>query len=43
MLKNVFDLVSRIGFHPHKSKDMIQLSRKKEVFGFIRLIKFRKY
>jgi DNA-binding transcriptional regulator WhiA len=43
MLKNVFKLVSKIGFHPHKSKYAIQLSKKDEVLRFIKLIKFRKY
>ncbi len=43
MLENVYKLVSSLGFHPHKSKNMIQLSKKKEVFRFIKLIKFRKY
>ena len=43
MLKNVFKLVSMLGFHPHKSKSMVQLSRKNEVQKFINLIKFRKY
>ncbi len=43
MLKNVFTLVSLLGFHPHKSKDMIQLSRKDEVLRFVKLIEFRKY
>lgn len=43
MLENVFNLVSKLGFHPHKSKNMIQLSKKKEVFEFLKLIEFRKY
>jgi len=43
MLRNVFRLVSLLGFHPHKSRDMIQLSKKNEVLEFINLIKFRKY
>ena len=43
MLNNVFNLVSKVGFHPHRSKNMIQLSRKEEVFSFLQLIKFRKY
>ncbi len=43
MLENVFNLVSKLGFHPHKSKYMIQLSKKKEVFEFLELIQFRKY
>jgi hypothetical protein len=43
MLDNVFKLVSKIGFNPHRSKNSIQLSRKREVFEFMKLIKFRKY
>ncbi|MCX6703151.1 MAG: hypothetical protein NTV02_00465 [Candidatus Zambryskibacteria bacterium] len=43
MLENVFTLVSRLGFHPHKSKNMIHLSRKAEVFKFLDVIEFRKY
>lgn len=43
MLENVFKLVSKLGFHPHKSKYMIQLSKKNEVSEFIKLIEFRKY
>jgi DNA-binding transcriptional regulator WhiA len=43
MLKNVFKLVSKIGFHPHGGKNMIQLSKKDEVFKFLDLIEFRKY
>jgi len=43
MLENVFKLVSILGFHPNKSKNMIQLSKKDEVFKFIKLIQFRKY
>jgi len=43
MLENVYELVSILGFHPHKSKNMIQLSKKNEVLRFIKLIKFRKY
>ncbi len=43
MLNNVFNLVSKLGFHPHRSKYMIQLSKKNEVFRFLKLIKFRKY
>ena len=43
MLENVFRLVSKLGFHPHKSKNMIQLSRKQEVYDFLKLIQFRKY
>ena len=43
MLDNVFKLVSKLGFHPHRSKYMIQISRKAEVFEFLELIKFRNY
>jgi len=43
ILKNVFRLVSKLGFHPHESDNMIQISKKKEVFDFINLIEFRKY
>lgn len=43
MLKNVFFLVKKLGFHPHSSKDQIQISRKNEVYKFKKLIKFRQY
>jgi hypothetical protein len=43
MLENVFVLVSKLGFHPHKSKNQIQLSKKEEVFKFMDVIEFRKY
>lgn len=45
MLKNVFRLVSKLGFHPHwtRANYMIQLSRKYEVLKFLELIEFRKY
>ncbi len=43
MLENVFTLVSGLGFHPHRSKKMIQISKKNEVFEFMELINFRKY
>jgi len=43
MLKNVYNLVSKIGFHPHKSKNAIQVSRKSEILDLIKLIHFRKY
>jgi len=42
-LKNVSKLVAKLGFHPHQSKDKIQLSRKREISEFIDLIEFRKY
>jgi len=43
ILDNVFILVKKLGFHPHRSLYSIQLSRKEEVFKFIDLIKFRQY
>ena len=43
MLENVFRLNIQLGFHPHRSKNMIQLSMKAEVLSFIDLIEFRKY
>lgn len=43
ILKNVFKLVLKLGFHPHQSKDKIQLSKKNEILEFIDLIEFRKY
>lgn len=43
ILDNVFRLVKKLGFHPHKDTSRIQISRKKEVFKFLNLIQFRKY
>ncbi len=43
MLKNVYELVKGLGFHPHNSLYNVQLSRKQEVEDFLKLIEFRKY
>lgn len=43
MLKNVYMLVSILGFHPHQGQHQIQISRKDEVYDFLELIQFRKY
>lgn len=43
MLDNVFKLVKGLGFTPHRSKYDIQISKKEEVFEFMKLIRFRKY
>lgn len=43
ILNNVFRLVSKLGFHPHKDALRVQISRKEEVFEFLDLIQFRKY
>jgi hypothetical protein len=39
----VFNLLKKLGFHPHVSGDDVQLSRKTEVEECVRLIQFRKY
>ncbi len=43
LLKNVYQSLRFLGFHPHESKDKIQISRKKEVYKIKDLIKFRQY
>lgn len=43
MLKNVYNLMRKLGFHPHVSKYQIQISRKDEVCEAIEVIGFRKY
>ncbi len=43
MLKNVFNLMKKLGFHPHESKYQIQISKKDEVCSAIELLQFRKY
>jgi len=43
LLQNVFRALKILGFHPHKSKYKIQISKKEEVFKIKDLIKFRKY
>lgn len=41
--KIVYRLVKQLGFHPNLSGQKVQISRKKEVYDFIKLISFRKY
>jgi hypothetical protein len=43
LLMNVFTLVSALGFHPHRSKYQIQVSRKEEVQKLKNLLEFRRY
>lgn len=43
MLDNVYNLVKKIGFNPHRSPDKIQVSRKEEVDKLVKLLEFRKY
>ncbi|MDO8474050.1 MAG: hypothetical protein Q7S62_00640 [bacterium] len=43
LLKIVEDGVRGLGFHPHSSKDKVQVSRKDEVYGLKALLSFREY
>lgn len=43
LLNNVYNSVKSLGFHPHRSKYQIQISRQKEVYDFKKMINFRKY
>lgn len=43
LLKNVYRALKILGFHPHKSLDKIQVSRKEEVYKLKDLIKYRQY
>lgn len=43
LLRNVFVLMRRLGFHPHKSQYQIQISRKAEVYKAQDVLSFRKY
>lgn len=43
ILNNVFRLVKKLGFHPHKDALRVQISKKDEVLKFLDLIQFRKY
>jgi len=43
LLKNVYRALKILGFHPHKSKYKIQISKKEEVYKIKELIKFRQY
>lgn len=43
LLRSVYQGLTILGFHPHKSKYKIQISREKEVFQVKNLIKFRQY
>ena len=43
MLQNVFRLMKRLGFHPHRDMKRVQISRKDEVVKAITLLQFRKY
>lgn len=43
LLENVYRALGILGFHPHRSKYKIQVSRKEEVYKVKDLIKFRQY
>ncbi len=43
LLRNVHKGLEILGFHPHTSKNQIQVSKKKEVYEVKNLIKFRQY
>jgi len=43
MLRNVFRLMKKIGFHPHVSSEQVQISKKAEVYKAMELLQFRKY
>lgn len=43
LLNVVFQLVSELGFHPHRSKFKVQVSRKEEVQNLPDLLQFRRY
>jgi len=43
LLENVYQSLRILGFHPHKSKYKVQISRKKEVHACKNLLKFRQY
>lgn len=43
MLDNVFNLMQGLGFHPHRSKEQIQISKKEEVYRAMKVLGFREY
>lgn len=43
LLKNVFEALQVLGFHPHRDYKRVQVSKREEVFKIVDLIKFRKY
>ncbi|MBI1957509.1 MAG: hypothetical protein HYS44_03595 [Candidatus Niyogibacteria bacterium] len=43
MLNNVFRLMRRLGFHPHRDDSRVQLSRKEEVYQALKTLQFRQY
>lgn len=43
MLANVYRLMKRLGFHPHRDETRVQISRREEVVNAIALLHFRDY
>ena len=43
MLNNVYSLMVGLGFHPHRSKYQIQISKKEEVYKAMKVLGFRDY
>ena len=43
LLDTVFLLLRKLGFHPHKSPDKVQVSKREEFFKLEKLLQFRKY
>ena len=43
MLNNVYDLMQGLGFHPHRGKYQIQISKKDEVYKAMKVLEFRDY
>jgi hypothetical protein len=43
MLNNVYNLMNVIGFHPHRSTNQVQISKKEEVYEAMKILEFRKY
>lgn len=43
LLENVYQALKILGFHPHRSKYKVQISKKEEVYKIKDLIKFRQY
>ena len=43
LLNAVMEGLGVLGFHPHRSRDKVQLSRKDEVYRCMKLLRFRNY
>jgi len=43
LLNIVYDGMKTLGFHPHRSKHQIQISKKEEVYAAQKMLKFRRY